>query len=281
MGNIIFLRKIVLFALLITGVTSCNDFLSVIPKSRISDASLWNSTDNADLFLNDIYGDLPDPFVWGQGNSAEDPEENYSDNSMNSVSWRYSRTVYAKSLYTPANAPNYWFYYSSIRKCNLFIEKVRSSDLDTSWKKERLAEARFLRAFFYQVLWTHYGGVPIITDVLDRNTQGDSIFRARNTSDEVFKFITDELTTIIPNLPLKPVSGRAGVGAALTLKAWCELFQASPLKNPDNDKSRWALAAATYKKVIDLNIYRLFPDYATMFFEENNDNVETIFTKNT
>jgi hypothetical protein len=51
------------------------------------------------------------------------------------------------------------------------------------------------------------------------------------------------------------------------------------LKNPNNDKTRWATAAATSKQVIDLNTYSLFADYNLQFFEENNDNAETIFAK--
>jgi len=273
--------KITLLILLIMmmGFASCEKSLEVIPKAQISDVSIWNSKSNADLFLNNIYKDLPDVTVWRQGTSAEDPEENFSDNSMNGVDWRNSRTIYAKSIYTPSDYINHWFWYSSIRNCNLFIEKVTASSLDDTWKKGRLTEVRFLRALFYQMLWIHYGGVPIITNVLDRYTQGDAIFYARNTSDEVFKFITDELAAIIPDLPIKPETGRASLGAALALKGWCELFQASPLKNPANDKSRWALAAATNQNVMDLGVYSLFPDLPTLFFSENKNSVETIFAK--
>ncbi|HCN84239.1 MAG TPA: hypothetical protein DIT07_11560, partial [Sphingobacteriaceae bacterium] len=173
--------------LILVCFTSCKKFLDVIPKDQVSDATIWSSTGNADLFLNTIYGQLPDVQVWRQGTSAEDPEENFSDNSMNGVDWRYSRMVYATSIYTPSDAPNHWFWYNNIRSCNLFLEKIAASNLDSSWKRERSAEARYLRAFFYQMLWIHYGGVPIITQVLDRNTEGDSIFYARNTSEEVFK----------------------------------------------------------------------------------------------
>ena len=55
--------------------------------------------------------------------------------------------------------------------------------LDTGYKRQRVAEARFLRAYFYQELWMLYGGVPILTDPLDISVQGDSIFKARNTAD--------------------------------------------------------------------------------------------------
>lgn len=270
----------ILVVLFLGGITSCEkDFLEVEPKDQISNDAAWSTTSNADLFLNDIYSDLPDIFTWRQGTSAEDPEENFSDNSMNGVDWRYSRVTYATSAYTPSTAPNHWFWYDSIRKCNLFIENVRASNLDDSWKTLRLAEARFLRAFYYQMLWIHYGGVPIITDVLDRHTDGESIFKPRNTSDEVFQFIANEMDEISSDLPVEAEAGRATRGAALTVKGWVELFQTSPLKNPDNDPARWALAAATNKQVMEMGVYSLFPDYATMFLEDNNNNVETIFAK--
>lgn len=255
------------------------DFLEVSPQDRISEVVLWSTKENADLFLHDMYNDMPDIHVWRQGTSAEDAEENFSDNSMNGVEWRYSRAVYAKSLHTPSNPPNHWFWYNSIRKANLFIENITNSSLDDTRKKERIAEARFLRALFYEMLWIHYGGVPIITEVQDRVTEGDDIYKPRNTSDEVYKFITDELVALTPDLLQKPQSGRASQGAALTLKAWCDLYQASPLNNPSNENERWVTAAAAYKQVMDLGLYDLFPDYSTMFLEQNNANVETILAK--
>jgi hypothetical protein len=259
--------------LFVIGLASCEKFLDVSPKDQITDISLWESTENADLFLNNIYAGLPGPFNTG------DPEENFTDNTMLGSVGGDSRALYANSIYTPSNAPSYWGQYGNIRSCNLFIEKVTASKLPDSWKKQRLAEARFLRAYYYQLLWTHYGGVPIITDVLNRHTQGNEIFRARNTDAETFKFITDECAAIADDLPVQSEAGRATKGAALTLEGWCELFEASPLKNPSNDKAKWALAAAINKKVIDLAAYSLFPDYNTMFFEDNNNNVEVIFDK--
>mgnify|MGYP002377524468 CR=1 FL=1 len=254
---------------------SCKkNFLDVTPKDQISDNTVWATTDNADLFLNSIYGSIPGPF------NTFDPEENYSDDCMDGINPVRSRQIYANSVYTPSNAPTYWGVYSYIRKCNLFIEKVTASKLPGTWKQLRLAETRFLRAYLYMLLWTRYGGVPIITDVLNSSVQGDAIFRSRNTLDETFKFITDECAGAANDLPIKAtVAGRVTKGAALALKGWCELFNASPLHNPDNNKTKWALAAATNKQVMDLNVYSLFPDYETMFYEENNNNVESIFAK--
>ncbi|WP_414617420.1 RagB/SusD family nutrient uptake outer membrane protein [Dyadobacter sp. 32] len=255
-------------------LTSCEKYLDVSPTDQVSDNNAWQTTGNADLFLNDIYGALSGSFT------TNDPDESFSDNTMRGSSSGYSFTAYAKSSYTPGSVRDDWTTnYTKIRKCNLFIEKITASTLTDTWKKMRIAEARFLRAYFYQILWTRYGGVPIITEVLNRGEQGDEIFRERSTSDETFKFIADECAAIAADLPLTPDKGRASKGAALTLKGWCELFQASPLKNPSNDKSRWAAAAATNKQVMDLNKYSLFPDLESLFYEENNHNVEVIFDK--
>ncbi len=261
------------FLWLIVVLTSCEKYLEIEPKDQVTDATIWSNTDNAGLFLNNIYSDLPRVY------NDTDPIDNYSDDAMNDLNYTYSRTTYAQSIYTPVNGPSQWGEYSKIRKCNLFIKNVQSSVFSEGWKKQKLAEARFLRAYSYHLLWMYHGGVPIITDVLSQNSQGDEIYRKRNTKQETFKFIIDELTTSYIDLPLKSDAGRATRGAALTLKGWCELFEASPLNNPSNDQQKWILAANTNKQVIELGVYDLFNDYQTMFYEDNNNNIEEIFSR--
>src|SRR5699024_3273945 len=94
-----------------------------------------------------------------------------------------------------------------------------------------------------------------------------------------YQFIVTELGEIVNNLPLEAEEGRVTRGSALTLKGWCELYWASPLYNENNEQSRWEEAASTYKRVMDLGVYELFPDYNGQFMEDNNFNTETIFAK--
>lgn len=269
-------KPVVAWSTLITVIicfTACDETLDVAPKDQIADQTLWETTDNADLFLNAVYTAIPSPV--GSG----DPLENFTDNSVNGVAGRYSSTVYGNSSYTPSNGPSQWGHYTNIRKCNVFIQKVSESTLPEDWKALRLAEARFLRAYFYSLLALHHGGVPVITDVLDRYTQGEEIFRARNTFEETIQFITAECSQIAGDLPLTAPSGRITKGATLTLKAWCELFAASPLYNVTDDKAKWQLAADSYKQVMNLGVYELFPDYGALFLEANNHNSEVIFDR--
>lgn len=246
---------------------SLDSSLNVIPGNSLTNASVWTSSSTADVFLNAIYGYLPD------GNNEYDPFDNWSDNSICGFAWPVSRTEAQQAIYTPSTLnfdqlPYTWgTLYGSIRACNVFITNVTSSDLDTGYKRVRVAEARFLRAFFYQELWMAYGGVPVITNPLDISTQGDSIFRARNTSDETFQFIDSELGAIAEDLPVTATeSGRATMGAALTLKGWVELF----------DK-KFSESAATNMQVMNMGVYSLFPDFGQVFQPGNNVNNEGIF----
>ena len=282
------IRNLVAAALLAPGLTGCDDWLEIEPKDRFSDTTVWGSEANADMFLNDIYNQFP------HLNNETQCFDQYSDNSYVGAEWMNARTV----IYTGALSPTSWLagpwdmwkwgregnsdakgQYERIRSCNLFINKVEESDFSESYKSERLAEARFLRAWFYHYLWLAYGGVPLVTEVLDNNVDSD-IFFPRSTARETFEFIDSELADVIEDLPVtRPESerGRATRGAALTLKGWVELFHASELRNPSGDKDRWRKAAATLREVIDLGVYSLQPTILDLWTAETNGNPEVIY----
>ncbi|MCT1530479.1 RagB/SusD family nutrient uptake outer membrane protein [Sphingobacterium daejeonense] len=267
------IKHLVIVAFTSTLLISCSKFLEIESKSQVSDNTLWSTSANADLFLNNIYAGLSGPFT------TDDPGENWTDNSMASRVGPLSRNLIALSQYAPNNSPSEWGQYNNVRKANLFIEKVTESELPEDWKKIRLAEARFLRAYYYSKLWMSHGGIPLVLNVLNINEQGDAVFQPRNTAQETFQFIVDECASIAADLPIDVEAGRASRGSALTLKGWVELVWASPLFNSNNDVSKWQAAAKTNKEVIDLKAYSLFPDYNTLHFEENNNNSEVIFDK--
>lgn len=288
MKKYIKLLNICLGSAMLLGLTSCEDWLEIEPKDRFSDITVWGSEENATMFLNDIYNQFP------HLNNETQCFDQYSDNSYVGAEWMNARTT----IYTAALSPTSWIpgpwdmwkwgregngdakgQYERIRSCNLFINKVSESDFSESFKRERLAEARFLRAWFYHYLWMAYGGVPIITDVLDSNSD-DELYYPRASALETFEFIDKELDEIYMDLPVTQTgadSGRATRGAALTLKGWVELFHASELRNPDHDVTRWQKAAATLRKIIDLGIYKLQPTILDLWTEATNGNPEVIF----
>lgn len=283
-NKLIFLLVAVLFS---SAACKKDDFLSVKNLAAVSSDVTWSSESTADLFLNDIYNSLPD-----LNSGVFDPFDNWSDNSICGFGWAPSAAILRDmTTLTPSSdlsvtwngdGPQ-WIYwdrlYGSIRKCNVFISGVSSSKLPQDYKDKRLGEVYTLRAYFYHILWMFFGGVPIITKPDNRITDGDSIFHARGTVEETFDFILSDLNKSIQLLA--PNTGNSGggrvtQGAALTLKGWVQLFYASKLYNPNNDKARWAAAAATLEQVMSMG-YTLYPKYDELFFSTGNNNNEGIF----
>lgn len=264
------------------GACKKDGFLDVPPKGSLTNETTFSSESNADLFVNDIYNSLPDL------NNEFEPGDQWTDNSHVGANWMDGLFVRSNSL-NPANwssGPAYMFdwvgNYTNIRKCNVFLQQAAAheSNFSTSWYTERVGEVRFLRAFFYSLLFQNFGGVPLIAVPLNNQTQKDSIFVARSSFDSTLAFIEADCDAAAALLPLTPAeTGRATKGAALTLKGAVELFAASPLNNPAGDAAKWAKAAATNLSVINLGAYSLFGDYAAMFLAANNWNSEQIFCK--
>ncbi|GAB3416448.1 RagB/SusD family nutrient uptake outer membrane protein [Niabella aquatica] len=252
-------------------------FLEIVPKDQLSSETLFANRDGADIFLNDIYSALPDQEAGG----AYDSWEGWSDNVTGRYSWgmswensvtrSYGASTNNPGLYNhgyPSVPFKYDDVYVRIRKCNLFISEVNKNiaNLDENWKRQRLAEVRFLRAFYYHWLWMAYGGVPLIKEVLNRQEQGNGIFYPRSSYQEAYQFIIDELNEIYMDLPNEVGTGRATRGAALTLKGWCELYN-----------HKYEDAANTNQQVRDLGKYGLFANYNNQFLTTNNNNKESIF----
>ena len=255
---------------------SCED-LEITPSDRISDKAVWDKPETADLFLNDIYNSLnAGPWVttWTNLPSeiSNDPLSNFTDNSTYGPLSATSSGLFNNASYGPSNPlfSNQWKnMYANIRKCNLFIEKITASIFDDATKKGMVAQARFLRVYFYRQLIDLYGGVPLVTKVLHNDIDGDEIFFVRSTYEDCVSFIQSECVAVAADLPLKVTGadiGRATKGAALALKGEAELYA-----------GKWADAVATHQQIMDFKVYSLFPDYVGLFYADNENNQEVIF----
>lgn len=300
--------------LVLMMIQSCKkDFLDNENRGAIAGDTQWSDESSADLFLNDIYGQL------NHLGSTPDPLDSFTDDNDGGPywkSWRWRQGIIGPGVEGGApmnndgfasNYTNWSSVYSRIRRCNTFIMEINAhaSNYSEVYRKKRIGEARFLRAFFYSYLWMHVGGLAIITEPQDRNTSSqDELYKSRSTFEETFDFINAELDAVVAEGALEVKynggatdAGRATIGAALALKGWTELFAASPAFNsgspvmgPDPDRfysfassdpARYARAAATNKKFIDTYgaNYNLYPDLTTIFSEPAEYNSEIIWDR--
>ncbi|MDE5726380.1 MAG: RagB/SusD family nutrient uptake outer membrane protein [Duncaniella sp.] len=131
-----------------------------------------------------------------------------------------------------------------IRDINDVINGITNSTLSDNEKDELLGQAYFLRAWCYYMMFKWYGGVPIITEVLNP-VPGDGT--PRSTTKETYEFILNDLDKAAGMLKAStenggwPVTefGRPTVATALALKGRVMVLYASPLFNRANDEKRW------------------------------------------
>ncbi len=160
---------------------------------------------------------------------------------------------------------------------------LANADPETSQKsREYIAEAKFLRAYFYFELIRFFGDVPLITGTLS----SDEYNQPRDPAEEVFAQIIQDLSEAVNDLPGKPELGgdefyRATKGAANALLGKVYLYMASPYYQQEYDFSKSAneyyeLAAGQFEQVID-GIYDLEDNYDDIWQYSHENGIESIF----
>lgn len=262
--------------LLMAGSSSCNkDLLDITPKDRLSEESVFRDPAYLEAQVNTGYNGLPNYIMANEPMMSSITDETY-------MTWDRGTYSVARGQVSPDNPglfTNGWTQWGAIRGANQFLERIDDASIDEGLKKRLKGEMKFLRAIWYFDMTAKVGGLPLITKVFQIN---DEFNLTRNSSDEVFEFVLDELEEAAELLPLiPPVRGRISKGAALALRSRAALYYASPLFNPTNDKSRWQLAAEAAKAVIDLNHYQLNDSYAGTFLADNPEIILAKYYKNT
>jgi hypothetical protein len=302
------IKYILLF--LVLGLMSCGDFLDRAPDVNLDEEKVFTDFLNAQRFHADIYSGLTNRFN-AVGDYQPVPLSSAADESESPAGYHGTKG-FNMGNYNGLDA-NISFYYTAIRKANLFIKNSSVVPFpDAQTKDQMMGEVYFLRAFYFNEILKRFGGMPIMTEN-DLLVPGDDLMRPRNTYRDCFAFIMSDLEKAISGLPVTLKTneyGRATKGAAMALKARMLLYAASPLFSQksgiwgmggtvddwmDKDgKSWWLKAAEAAKAVIDLKdeqgspAYALYQtnaankadDYEKQFFKRReHGNKEVIFYK--
>lgn len=153
--------------------------------------------------------------------------------------------------------------YAGITRVNYIYEF--KDNLEFDGKNRILAEAAFLRAYYYFELVKFFGDVPLIIN--KRLSASEISAQQRTPKAEVYAQIETDLQFAAANLEwTTSVKGRITKGAALALLGKAYLYQ-----NKFNE------AATTLDEVINEGPYDLFSDFAGIFRVANENSPETVF----
>lgn len=198
-------KNIVSLAAVLLSFWSCAD-LDLQTKGVFDENVLLNSDYGVQKYFTGLYCDLPiEDFNYaGCGNiSDEIGYSSYNGKGYHAGNiWqgvKYSPCTislegFARGYWNISGAFGYWPY-QSIRSINNFIEKFPAYKDNFSEETYLcyMAEARFLRAYFYYGLVKRYGGVPIIDKVQDPTADPETLKIPRSTEYDCWKFIYEDL----------------------------------------------------------------------------------------
>lgn len=247
-------------------VQACESYLDKQPLSGPSDVSYFTSQNDLVIAVNGCYkiinfaplDNIPMNLVLDNGTDIGWDRNNSALQALG-LGNQDSNNGFSQSVWKNA--------YSAIARCNFILDnmdKVKDK-MDESLFKRCRAEVRFIRAYVYQYMIDFFGGVPLVTHVL----QLSEAQIPRNSKEEILSFVFSELDEAAADLPLTYSGndiGRATRGAALAIKARAAL---------NNEK--WDIAAAASKAVMDLNLYSLHTNFGELFSYKGESSKEIIF----
>jgi len=251
-----------LLALLLLG--SCKDLITVEPQSELAPSNVLATQNGLQAVLYSAYGNFQNQepsrvrinileVTTDMAYNTGGGENLYLSQFIN-FTWDPSVANFAGDVWAP--------YYYCIRDANIVLDNVASVAASDAIKRQFAAEARFLRAYSYAILYSWFGPVPLRTSSTTVKDQ------ARATDDELKVFIEQELTECVADLPdpgKEQAFGRATKGAAYAALAKFCL-----------NTKQWQKAADASLAVINLNYYSLYPSFTGLFRVENEGNKEMI-----
>lgn len=258
------LNRIIAIFIISSVLFGCaEDLLDKTPLDRLSPSTFFQNEDQCMMALMGIYNAI-------QPNAT--PTHFYqfefmSDNGYCQAAWQGSNEVGSWSTNSTSWAPGakWSMDYAIIARANEFIQDIAEAPVGDEVKRQMIAEAKFLRGYAYSDLITYFGDVPLITEVLPLS----EAYESRTAKNEVLTQILADFSDAASDLPTAYSGsnvGRATKGAVLAYKAKILLHN-----------QKWTEAAAAAKAVMDLSVYDFHEDYAGLFEEANENNVEVIF----
>ncbi len=262
--------------------TSCESYLDI-------DEYIYDRTTIDSIFVSKLklmeYMNGTTAFLPNEGRLYRD--ETDSPGAAASDEFIYSWKNASMALLLDEITPESWEYagtwskmYKGIRKANIILARINEcKDLTDFERRDYTGRAHFLRAYFYYALLRHYGPVPILPDLaFDTDEPADNVAKERDTWDDCVEYICQNMEQAATYLPAQRERAFEYIptkAAAISIIARLRLYQAStwyngntrysqwtrtdgrPFIAQESDAKRWGVAAAAFKRIIDMNLYKL------------------------
>lgn len=200
-------------------LTGCMNFE---PEAELSDAQVWTTADNFELFANQFYSWTRDfsTTTTYQCGVADGPHSDTRSDLM----CESSLNVYSAGTNAiPESDSNYGSLYTHIYYCNLLLDRAESFANQNDIRIP-VAEAKFFRAYSYFELVQLYGNAILVTKPLDMSSP--ELQASRNDRSEIIDLCVKDLQEAAANLPVTATeAGRLTQDAAWAFLSRVALYE--------------------------------------------------------
>lgn len=245
---------------------SCSSILDKDPDF-VTPSNYYNTEEEMTKALNGVYNRLID--TWGRGYSkglysflVVSDEFFYRNITINNIR---VMAFDAGNL----DVGRFWeVQYEGVNRANLLLKNLEERDLDTDNKRAIKGEALFLRGYYYFLLTTFYGEVPL--KLTPTESPSDNYLPKAKLADIYAQIVKDmkEAEELVHGIEAFTYNERITKTAVQAILARVYLKMAGePLK----DEARYADALAYANKVIDSGKHELNPDFPQIFINHVQD----------
>src|SRR5699024_7333320 len=251
------MKKYAYTIILLAITVGCTD-LDMNPLASASSENWYKNSEQVKMSINDLYKNA----FWGN-DSPSWPDDWMRREELTPIT---SATVNSEWGTAEALWKNS---YKAIARANTVINKLSSDKLnvDEGTTQRYLGEAKFIRAYQYAKLISHFGNVIYYTNKINLD---DSYSVVRTNKEEILQKIYEDYDFAILNLPEKYSDSelsRATKGAALAFKARIALYSED-----------WETVKETTKRIMESGNYSLYPDFGELFLISPIENDEIIYS---
>ncbi len=255
--------KISIIILSLTSFTSCSDDFVNVDSNDINSEDFFNSEEDYQNALIGAYDLLQSTYINVMlGEIASDNTLAGGESATDVIGIQEIDDMIHTSV--NSNLRDLWgWMFGGINRTNFILEFQDKTDF--SGKEQVIAQARFLRAYYYFELVKWFGDVPLAVD--KQILFGEESSYVRSPASEVYTQIELDLIYAADNLPsIQTETGRVTKGAAQALLGKAYLYQ-----------EKFTKASQVLEILIQTGTYSLVTDYNSIFEEEGENNLESVF----
>ncbi|HEV2148380.1 MAG TPA: RagB/SusD family nutrient uptake outer membrane protein [Longimicrobiaceae bacterium] len=269
----------------IFGLSACDNDLTEVPKSFIAPENLYTDAAGALAALNGAYA----AFQADVSDLGIDDDDYYGRHYWMLVEYPTETMTLRLGATNERTQPDIFRVdpghgyilgvwraaFHGVNRANSVIDNVPNiKNMDAKLRERIVAEAKVLRAYHYFNLVRFFGGVPLY---LEETRSLEDIRKPRAPEAEVYQAIIKDLTDAAAVLPASYTGGnvgRATSGAARALLAKVNLQYGAI---GGGGAAAYQQAEKWAREVVSSGRYRLLPNYADIFDQNNENNQEVIF----